>query len=220
LSASGGAEGNYKWYESEADKEAIANATGSTFTTSDLSKTKTYYVSAVNSLGCEGGRQPVEARINYMDAVTITVDVSANKLTSSYETGNQWYLNGVLIPGATNKIIEANQSGVYEVEVARDGCSTRAAQEMIVLGIEDKLPKGYNFYPNPVRHQLSIELPSNEPASGVVIRSTGQNVGTLKFNSIGEKSTAEYDFSDHADGMYFLRIKQGKAIVHYKIIKK
>jgi hypothetical protein len=54
LSASGApSTGSYHWYESLAN-EPIVGETGSTLQTPVLDKSKTYYVSAVNSFGCEG----------------------------------------------------------------------------------------------------------------------------------------------------------------------
>jgi hypothetical protein len=57
--------GGYKWYLTEDATDAIAGETGSTLVTPSLNKTKTYFVSAVNSLGCEGGRMAVTATVTY-----------------------------------------------------------------------------------------------------------------------------------------------------------
>src|SRR5205085_3135472 len=48
-------------------------------------------------------------------------------LTSSSATGNQWYLNGNPIGGATNQTYDATASGDYTVVVTTSGCSSAAS---------------------------------------------------------------------------------------------
>jgi hypothetical protein len=48
-------------------------------------------------------------------------------LTSSSASGNQWYLNGNLIGGATNQTYAATASGNYTVIVTASGCSSSAS---------------------------------------------------------------------------------------------
>jgi len=56
--------GSYRWYTASTGGTAIGGATGANFTTEYLYATKTYYVSAVNSTGCESSRVPVTATVN------------------------------------------------------------------------------------------------------------------------------------------------------------
>ncbi len=62
LTATGGTDGNYRWYESLSAADPIAGFMDDTFTTPELSTTTTYYVSIVEGI-CESDRIPVEARI-------------------------------------------------------------------------------------------------------------------------------------------------------------
>ncbi len=48
-------------------------------------------------------------------------------LTSSSASGNQWYLNGNPIGGATNQVYSATASGNYTVVVTTSGCSSTAS---------------------------------------------------------------------------------------------
>ncbi len=48
-------------------------------------------------------------------------------LTSSATSGNQWYKDGVLISGATNRTYVANTAGAYTVVVTTGGCSSSAS---------------------------------------------------------------------------------------------
>lgn len=221
LTASGAEEGNYLWYETETDNMAIAGASSGTYITPLLNKSKTYYVSAINALGCEGGRKPVAAVIHQYNEVAITLDGGLNRLTSSYETGNQWYFNGEAIPGATGKTVEVNQTGLYEVEVKIGSCTSRAGREMVILGLENESGKGYGFFPNPVKDKFTIELDRTDiPTKGMVFSSSGRPLGVIDFKVKSQKLIGEYSFAEQAAGMYLIRILQGNKIIHYKVIKK
>ena len=69
----------------------IAGQQSGEFITPVLTKTKTYYVAAVNSLGCESERVAVKAVVSYPNEVSLTL-IDNLTLKSSHETGNQWYL--------------------------------------------------------------------------------------------------------------------------------
>ncbi|HEY0654541.1 MAG TPA: T9SS type A sorting domain-containing protein, partial [Chryseosolibacter sp.] len=69
--------GSYRWYETENAVEPIAGQSSSSFTTPMLEATKTYYVSAVNSNGCESlTRTPVTATISSKSEISSVVPSS------------------------------------------------------------------------------------------------------------------------------------------------
>ncbi|HMX28055.1 MAG TPA: S8 family serine peptidase, partial [Blastocatellia bacterium] len=53
-------------------------------------------------------------------------------LTSSSTTGNQWFLNGNPIPGATNQTYLASTDGSYTVVVTTNGCAGAASAPTVV----------------------------------------------------------------------------------------
>ncbi|WP_172798081.1 gliding motility-associated C-terminal domain-containing protein [Pontibacter akesuensis] len=62
LTARGGANGEYRWYDNATTATALAGATDATFTTPALQNSRTYYVSLVRN-GCESSRVPVQALV-------------------------------------------------------------------------------------------------------------------------------------------------------------
>src|SRR5206468_4851413 len=55
-------------------------------------------------------------------------------LSSSSASGNQWFLNGAAISGATNATYSANASGSYTVQVTSSGCpSTMSAATNVTV---------------------------------------------------------------------------------------
>ncbi len=71
LSASGGTNGQYRWYTASVGGSAIAGQVNNTFTTPALSVTTTFYV-AINNGICESVRTPVVATIVPLPAPTVT----------------------------------------------------------------------------------------------------------------------------------------------------
>jgi gliding motility-associated-like protein len=110
LTASGGANGQYKWYTATTGQTAIAGEVNSSYTTPSLSATTTYYVT-LTSNGCESVRVPVVATVTVAAAPTTTGASgclgSALVLTASGGTNGQyrWYTaaaGGAALQGETN----------------------------------------------------------------------------------------------------------------------
>jgi gliding motility-associated-like protein len=59
---------------------------------------------------------------------------------SSANQGNQWFVNGVLIPGANANSLVPVSSGVYTVRVTENGCSSVPSQETIYIAPPGKEP--------------------------------------------------------------------------------
>jgi hypothetical protein len=57
----------------------------------------------------------------------VTCSTSSITLTSSLASGNQWFLNGVAIAGATSQTYIATLSGTYTIKVTTDTCTTTSA---------------------------------------------------------------------------------------------
>jgi hypothetical protein len=221
LLATGAEEGNYRWYDSETGNTVILGAVSGVFTTEVLNKSKTYYVSAVNALGCEGSRKEVRAIIHQYEEVTISVNDDQNILTSSYEAGNQWYFNGVPIPGAAGKTLEVNETGLYTVAVTINGCTTEASREMVVLAVEEDGAGKATLFPNPVKDKLTIELNENRVSTKAsVYTSFGYGLGEIEFKVSGNKLVGKYNFEGQPAGVYFINLTYGNKVINYKIIKK
>ncbi|WP_276374150.1 T9SS type A sorting domain-containing protein [Chryseolinea sp. H1M3-3] len=162
LKATGAPEnGSYNWYDEPDAYNAIEHT--NTLQTPLLKKSKTYYVAVVNALGCEGDRIPVKATIINLDPVTITT--TSHTLTSSYTTGNQWFLNGMLIEGATQQSIQPKESGTYKTEIIEDGCITWAEVGFTVIPqIQNPVPseEGNENEENTPDKEILPQMPEQE----------------------------------------------------------
>jgi hypothetical protein len=213
------ANGTYNWYESQDATASVGGQHGAQFVTPRLIKTKTYFVSAVNSLGCEGARVPVVAEIvNYDDAV-ITLD--GKKLISNYETGNRWLLDGDPIADATGKFLEVQKSGLYTLEVTINGCTTSANEIMVVTGVEKPVYSDQlQIYPNPTDGIIEIVVDSKNKVSANLVSPIGVNIESKELMESNGKMKTQFDISGNSSGIYILQIQDGKTISFKKVIKK
>jgi hypothetical protein len=107
------------------------------------------YTVVVTSSGC--GSAPSAATTVTVNPVPATPTITAGgpttfcpggsvTLTSSSATGNQWYLNGNAIGGATGQQFGATASGNYTVRVITGGCSSAASGPTTVTATDTTPP--------------------------------------------------------------------------------
>jgi len=97
---------------------------------------------------------------------TPVITAIANVLTSSATTGNQWYLNGTLIAGATGQQFAAITSGSYTVVTSVNGCtsSPSAAINLTVTAVPtiSTWNNEVTIFPNPVlTDEVTIKIISS-----------------------------------------------------------
>ncbi|MEQ9412659.1 MAG: T9SS type A sorting domain-containing protein, partial [Cyclobacteriaceae bacterium] len=213
------ANGSYKWYSSALDTDPIIETDESLFTTPVLEKTQTYFVAAVNGAGCEGEREAVVAEVVNYDEVLIVE--KNDTFSSSYTSGNQWFKDGVIIPGATNQSFKPESSGVYKVEVNFGSCSTSAERSFVVTGVEDEFLDGkIIIYPNPTEGDLIIEFHDLTLESPVIVDMMGRKIADIPVRIENGKTIGKFDFSSHPAGVYLLQVVDAMGRVYSKRISK
>lgn len=218
LSASGApAGGTYNWYESESAIEPVF--VGSDLVTPLLTKSKTYFVAAVNTLGCEGTRQPVLAEVTNYDEATI--EVQGNSLVTNYSTGVQWYKDDQPINGATGSTLVVGESGNYKVEVIIGDCSTSAAKQLTVTGLEDYAKSGNTvIYPNPVVDILNVRYPGEGRLTATFFGSSGNKITSQELKQEGNVRSGSFDMTSWSQGIYYLQFSDNSKVVLLKVLKK
>jgi hypothetical protein len=174
-----------------------------------------FYDLKVRSAGCAGGAR---LAVNLNEPI---ITQTNNILSSSSPTGNQWYLNGELIAGASNATYTPLKNGIYTVEVALEtGCIARS-QGLTVTNLNGADQSGINLkvYPIPTADDITISFDVTE-RSLVKIQLTnllGQQVfkeEKVNFNGIYNQKVKLNSF---AGGIYVLTVKVGSKVFTKKI---
>ncbi|MFL5746905.1 MAG: beta strand repeat-containing protein [Niastella sp.] len=139
---------NNQWYKNGA---LINGATGTTY---QATTGGTYTVTTRNA-GITT-TSPVSVVVNQITVPTPTITFSSGVLTSNAVTGNQWFLNGTLIPNATAQTYQPAVAGNYTVQVTSGVCTSDFSTPYNYIATPIS---GQNLVlaPNPVRNVLTIQ---------------------------------------------------------------
>jgi uncharacterized repeat protein (TIGR03803 family) len=152
--------------------------------------------------------------------VSITnANTESPTLTSSSATGNQWYLNGAAINGATNATYQTTQVGIYKVRVKDDVCLSDFSndQAMIVTGDISTKNSTVSIYPNPVSEWLTVKLDDSQVNKSISIHQiTGKKMISRE---VAEEET-KFFVGDYSQGIYLVRIETGNAVKVIRFVKQ
>lgn len=220
LIAQGASENEYyRWYTSMDASDAITDANANQFVIEDISKSKAYYVSIVNSFGCESIRVEALAQIEVLESPELFV--AGNILSVPTGFIYQWYVNDEKIEGATNNSIEVKSSGIYYVEVSNGNCKTLSnSRQLVVTGVDDVLNKlGLNIYPNPVSDKLYLKYSKNS-FTFTLFDLKGNVILNDKY-LVKKGEIGYFDMSNLKSGFYILNVEvETGSIIPLRVLKK
>jgi len=150
-----------------------------------------------------------------------TITVNSDILFSSSFNGNQWYLEGNIIPGANQRPYTPTVTGNYTVQVTSpEGClSPMSDPYYITVGINEIGNDLYiNVYPNPSNGTISIAS-SFENVNELYVEmfdALGQSVLTTYLN--GNINNKAINISKLADGIYFVKLTYNDKSIMRKIM--
>lgn len=211
---------SYKWYDTATSEAALAQTTSGAWVVDGLVQSREYYVSAINKFGCESITR-MKVSVEVTDVTTPQITIQQTTLISSSASGNQWYRNGEIIPGATQATYEVLESGNYSVVVSINSCS--ASSEEVILSITG-LETGngdVSIYPNPATDNVSIKLPE-EVLTGLKQLSfkdiRGVSIKTFVREDVHE-GILHINLQNLPNGVYFINLQTQKTTSVYRIIK-
>lgn len=147
---------------------------------------------------------------------------SGNSLISSADYGNQWFLNGQIIPGANQKIYIPTKSGNYTVQVTSEDNCHSLMSEPIYFEINSVVnnTKFYSIQPNPAKDFVLINF--NSYINSKIINFDVVDVmGKNRKKIIYETAINSFmiDIKDLNEGIYFVIISYEDKKLVDKIIK-
>jgi hypothetical protein len=180
---------SYQWTMNGFD---IAGATNATY----MASIGSFYTVKISNGACYGVSQPITVTVNSNPSAIIHwngTQLFSPIVFSTY----QWYLNGVLIPGATGQYYTPTQNGVYYVLVGNDnGCQSISPNyNLLTLSVSNIATPRLRVYPNPTTGLVSLD----NFTDGVL----------YVYNAMGQlilqQTTPTIDLSKQANGVYHIK---------------
>jgi len=159
----------------------------------------------------------------YPDEPTITQEEYT--LVSSAEEGNQWYLEGEIIPDAINQNYTPTEGGNYSVMVTENGCGTISQEfyfSMVGIG-EMYSQQEMTVFPSPSMGSFTVNLNSGtqETVDMRIYNSMKSQVYEQEGIHINGQYKRTMDLGDLPNGMYFIVIEGlEKSYIQKIIIQK
>ena len=203
----------YEWF---LDGTVIPGANSATYTANAAGA----YTVVATANGCSSTASAAATVTVNAAPATPTITQNGNVLTSSATTGNQWFLNGTAIPGATGATYTATANGSYTVVVTANGCDSApsTAVNVINAGIADALAgMSVDVYPNPATGSFNVKLNGYRKDAAVVLYNlAGQQVAAEKVAADG--NAKNINLKGLAAGTYLLKVTSEKGVQVTRLI--
>jgi hypothetical protein len=143
-----------------------------------------------------------------------TITANGPVLQASGGSAYQWYVDGVLIPGATQLTYNATVSGNYQAQVVEAGGCRSPLSDGIIIQVNNVNEEAWaslvQVYPNPANESVRILAPGIQ-SFVEIIDAQGRIVYSQQGNI--QLSTASW-----ASGVYGLRVQSENGIVTRRLI--
>ena len=224
-STNGGTNPSYVW---KINGIAVSGANSTIFSSSTLSNNDIVTCVLTSNAPCASTTTVTSTGTPitiYPIPATPTITHVGTVLTSSSATGNQWYLNGVIIIGATSQSYTSTINGIYTVIVDNNnGCPSNVSANYVEnsVGLYDVANEGTHFviFPNPSNGLFTVVFTSSEIMKYKIelINELGQIVFLEEIKDFNGTYTKDFDVTQKGRGEYFLRITDSKKNQMEKVI--
>jgi len=199
---------------------------GATTASITVSTSGSYTVTASSSAGCTAVSTATTVSVEPTPAQPVVTQGAPGVLTSSSATGNQWYLDGNLIPGATGQtytVTSSTQNGTYTVVVtSAGGCASPASVgvSVVITGMANLRNESVQVYPNPAHGSFTVVLPTQAAGQAAVqarlVNAVGQVV--LEQAIVPAAGPARFNVSGLATGVYLLQMKVDGQLLSRRVV--
>jgi hypothetical protein len=205
----------------------------------DIVENGVYHVIYTSPDGCRASSPP--AFVVFTPLPSIPVYVSSNNRLSLFDPSAlpaaaalRWYLNGTIIPDASDVTYCISESGDYTLEVVDliNGCANSFTLPItynpgfpncIVSDTHEGVFQqgGVAVWPNPVRDvlELRIDIDALIEIRGQLMDAQGRSVASVLWMPAAGEQRRQIDMSAYPAGMYWLRLQAGADHAVVKIVK-
>jgi len=182
-------------------------------------------VKGVNECGTGVSSPNFNVQVNPVPATPVITQLG-DTLVSSSAVGNQWYLDGIEIPGAIEQKYVAVYIGNYTVVVTLSECSSEVSNSILVRPVsvkEGSEMSAFEVYPNPGNGVFNIEVSnSGDKVFDVEIyNSLGKLVWKQNEVRVNESAFSQIDLTGSPAGVYtFVLRNKGNSIQKKVILTK
>lgn len=197
-----------------------------TFTTSTLTNGQVVTCVLTSNAACASPATAtstgVTMTINGIPATPV-ITQAGSVLTSSSASGNQWYLNGNPISGATNQTYTVAQNGSYTVVVTTNGCSSApsAPKVMSTVGIKQSISTStFNAFPNPNDGNFTVSFSASDRSDYILELKNG--LGQLIYRELINDFIGTYskqlNITEFGRGVYFVSLLNTRSEIVKKVM--
>jgi hypothetical protein len=154
---------------------------------------------------------------------TPVITASWASLSSDAPAGNQWYLEGTMIPGATGQYYIATQIGHYWDVVTLNGCSSDTSNHIyiLIIGIQDKNTGTLvDLYPNPGDGLFLLQVLTKQAMTFdiAVYNNLGVNIRSFNHFNVNSSMSQILDLSSEPAGVYTIILRTNDGIITRKLV--
>jgi hypothetical protein len=178
-------------------------------------------VFASNLCGDGAASPPLNVSVNPLPSTPLATAEDA-LLTSTAPEGNQWYFEGMIIPGANGQVYEATQTGWYWTEVTLNGCISDTSNHVYVLitGMNELPGVSLLIYPQPNDGRFHIMLRGNDllPLRLIILNTLGETVYERDGIRVDGELVIPVELLHPTSGIYLLIIENPSARLTRKLV--
>ncbi len=182
---------------------------------------RSFWVKATNAKGEQFTSETFHLSV-IVAPVKPEITQSLNTLNSSVEgVAYQWYANGSVIAGATQRSYTMSTTSNYQVEVFNQyGCTAKSdSYAGVVAGIEEELATGMSLSPNPARTEAILSYGPTKPTLVEVFDTDGKRNMSFAAEVLPDNSL-RMNVRDLSAGSYTIRIHMTNRVLSLRFIKE
>ncbi|MBC8172894.1 MAG: T9SS type A sorting domain-containing protein, partial [Chitinophagales bacterium] len=180
-----------------------------------------YTVTVTDDIGCQ---KVLIVTINNVPTFEVTITIIDGILAASAGSAHQWYLNGAVIPGATEQSHVPSENGSYSVLVTDANDCSVLSEEISVTGVLITIPayiKHISASPNPANENITLEIKTSENISNVKLQihdATGKLVYAEELKNVHGDFEKYIPVHFLSGGLYHLSVRNENIVWTTNII--